>query len=178
MQAHRDRYHYPLSASVARLVGAEPYRCWRNAALAVILLPELFACGRYVEGWAVIPREREIQVTEHGWCLTPGHRIVDPSSVLTEERDQPIVFFPGSELSRPALCTFISGRTLPLVCHAQYGDDGMGHPGYKRGFEEALQFARELARSRGLPQSAIAILKRNPTRGVTVIANPPPPDTQ
>ena len=44
MEVHSDRYDYPLSAAVAIAIQAEPYRCWRNAALAVILLPELFAC--------------------------------------------------------------------------------------------------------------------------------------
>ncbi len=178
MQPQSDRYQYPLSAAVAKFIRAEPYRCWRNAALAVVLLPDLFAFGRYVEGWVVVPREHAILVFEHGWCLTPGRLIVDPTSVLTEKRDQPVVFFQGSELSRPALCGLISGGLLPLVCHTCYGEDGMGHPGYKQGFLQAQQFARELAEARGLPPSAVTILKRSPVRGVTVIVDPPQQETR
>ena len=178
MEVHSDRYDYPLSAAVAIAIQAEPYRCWRNAALAVILLPELFAFGMYVEGWAVTAWERVIEVFAHGWSLTPGHRIVDPTSVLTEESDQPMAFFPGRALSRPSLCRLIAGSTLPLICHSQYGDDGMAHPGYKQAFEGALRYARELAVSRGLLQSAIKVLERDPRRGVTVIVDPPPPDVQ
>ena len=176
MEAPSNRYEYPLSEGVAIAIQAEPYRCWRNAALAVILLPELFACGWYVEGWAVAPRASLIEVFAHGWGLTPGRRIVDPTSVLTEDRDQPLAFFPGRELSRPSLCSLISGSTLPLICHSQYGDDGMGHPGYKQAFDEAMKYARLLAVSQRLPQSDITVLERDRRRGMTVIVDPPPPE--
>src|ERR1700730_12129731 len=119
MEVHSDRYDYPLSAAVAIAIQAEPYRCWLNAALAVILLPELFAFGMYVEGWAVTARERVIEGFAHGWRLTPGPRSVAPTIAYVVEPDHPMAFSPRRALSRPSVCRLIAGSTLPLICHSQ-----------------------------------------------------------
>lgn len=82
MNTPHARDDYTLSVEVAVVIGAERYRCWRNAALAVLLLPELFHLGTYIEGWVVVPRQRVIEIIEHGWCKTPDQRIVDPTITL------------------------------------------------------------------------------------------------
>lgn len=164
---------YDLSVEVALVIGAESLRCWRNAALAVLLLPELFAFGTYVEGWIAVPREKMIEIVEHGWCVAPDHGIVDPSVVLTEKRDQPVFYFPGRELASDELRRLLAGSTLPLVCHSQYGDNGMGHSGYKQAYDKAWRQAKELATQKRLPACAINVSTRNPRRGITVIVEPP-----
>ena len=173
MKTSHERYDYTLSVGVAVVIGAELYRCWRNAALAVLLLPELFPSGTYVEGWIVVPRQKIIEIIEHGWCKTSDQRIVDPTIVLMEDRDQRVFYFPGSELSRDALGRSLPGSTLPLVCHSEYGKDGMQHAGYRLGFAEARKQAGELAEELRLPRSAIKVSSRDPRRGITLIVDPP-----
>lgn len=164
-----DHYEYELSGTIADIIGAEPLRCWRNAALAVMLLPELFAFGRYVEGWIVIPREKRIEIVEHGWCTLPNRSIVDPSILLIEKRDQHISYIPGYVLSRGMLSCLLPGSTLPLICHTHYGDDGMRHKGYQQAYHNAWQQALDLAQEKELSQAAIAVRTRDRRQGVTVV---------
>lgn len=161
--------HAALSIGVAVLIEAEPLRCWRNAALATLQFPGLFALGAYVEGWIVVPRTQEIAIVEHGWCTSPEAGIVDPSIVLIEKREQPVFYFPGFELSGSSVAQHIAGKTVPLVCNSQYGRDGMGHHGYKHSYEQAWQCAHKLARERHLPQTAVHVSTRDTRRGLTII---------
>jgi len=161
--------HYELSVMIARVIRAEPLRCWRNAALALLSLPQLFSSGTYVEGWIVIPKERNIVVCEHGWTMLPEGGVVDPSIVLLERPDQPLFYFPGFELSQERLSQHIAGKILPLVCHSQYGEDGMGHRDYAQSYTRACQCARELADTLHLPQEAIQTSSRDQRLGWTVI---------
>lgn len=100
METTDHRFQYALSVQVARTIGAEPWRCWRNAFLSVMLLPEIFADGCYIEGWLVVKRETGIEVVEHGWTLLSSRELVDPSLVLTEKPDRPAFYFAGYTLSR------------------------------------------------------------------------------
>lgn len=90
-------YDYHLSMRVALTIEAKPYRCWRNAVVAMVLLPQLFSSWTYIEGWAVLPREARIEIVEHGWIALETHT-VDPSFVLVEKPDQRIFYFPGVSL--------------------------------------------------------------------------------
>lgn len=165
------RVHSTLSVIVALAIGAEPLRCWRNAALAALSFPKIFAEGSYVEGWTVIPREQFIEIVAHGWCSSPDVGIVDPSLVF-ERPDQPIWYFPGFELPGGKVAQHIAGKTVPLVCNSQYGSDGMGHLGYKQSYNQAWRLAQELATERSLPQDAIKVSSRDRTRrGFTIIPN-------
>jgi hypothetical protein len=164
-----NQFHYALSVVVAAHIGAEPLRCWRNAALATLTFPRLFDGGIYVEGWIVVARTTTIGIIEHGWCVSPLAGIIDPSVVLTEQRDQPVIYIPGFELTRANLLQSLSGKTVPLVCNSHYGKDGMGHPGYKQSYEQALQHAQDLMQKRHLSEDALHISTRDPQRGVTII---------
>ena len=162
-------YEYDLSVHVARRIRAEPYRCWRNAVVAIVLFPELFGHGCYVEGWIVLLGETSVEIVEHGWSAS-GEKIVDPSLVLVKKRGQPTFYFPGLVLPSALLVQSLQGKTLPLVCHSTYGEDGMGHRAYKNAYERAWQRAQDLAREQQFPETAILVSRRNTQcRGVTVI---------
>jgi hypothetical protein len=162
-------YDYDLSAIVAGRIGAEPLRCWRNAAISVFLLSDLLACGSYVEGWIVLPRQKRIAIIEHGWATLPDRGIIDPTIILTEKQNQPVSYFPGYALSRDQVCGLLSGSILPLIRHSSYGDDGMKHRGYQVAYQQAWQRARELAKKRHLPQTAIKVSGRDSRRGITLV---------
>ena len=161
--------HYELSVEVALAIKAEPLRCWKNAALAVLTFPRLFALGTYDEGWIVVPRNQVIAIIEHGWCTSPEIGIVDPSIVLIESREQPVTYFSGLEIPGGKLHQYISGKTIPLVCNSHYGRDGMRHKGYKQSYDKAWQWAQKLAQERQLPQNAIKVSTRDGKRGLTLI---------
>ncbi|HZO71010.1 MAG TPA: hypothetical protein VFB60_02340 [Ktedonobacteraceae bacterium] len=169
MEITAHRFHFALSVQAARAIGAEPRRCWRNALLSIMLLPEIFADGRYVEGWLVVPKETRLEIVEHGWLQLPSRELVDPSLVLTEKPDQPACYFAGYTLSRSRLAALAPGGTLPLVCHSIYGDDGMSHREYRHAYTAAWQRARELAHKHQLPESTINEYRRTEARGMTLI---------
>jgi hypothetical protein len=155
-----------LSLAMALIIGAEPFQCWRNAMLVVLQFPEF----TYVEGWIVLPGKQSITIMEHGWSISPMFRIVDPSIVLLEVREQEARYFPGFEIAGHEFLLRIPGQVLPFVCHAQYGEDGMGHEGYKQAYDNAWQYARELAQERQLPLSAISVSTRSDNiAGITIV---------
>lgn len=164
-----------FSILAAVTIGAEPSRCWRNAVLTVLTFPPLFAEGTYIEGWIVVQRANRIEIVEHGWCRSPLAGIVDPtivlrSSILTMESwQQAITYFPGFEVPGKQIKEHVEGKTVPLVCNAQYGQDGMEHPGYKRSYEQADQHARKLADQQGLPATAITVSTHNGEQGFTIV---------
>ncbi len=137
-------YEYRLSLRIALAIEAEPYRCWRNAALAMHLLPALFSTWYYIEGWVVLLRAHRIDLIEHGWIALES-QIVDPSLLLIERPEQPLCYFPGFRLFWEQLQQCLPGRTLPLVCHTQYGETGMAHCEYKDAYECTWQKALDLA---------------------------------
>lgn len=151
---------------MAARIDAHPQRCWRNAALAVTVFPPLTG---YVEGWMVLLRRRTIEIVEHGWCTLADGEIVDPSLVLAERKGQPVIYFPGNTLSKDELARQLPGSIVPLVCHTQYGKDGMGHSGYRQAYQDAWQQARGEAEKRHLPDSAIHERRRTSQRGMTLL---------
>jgi hypothetical protein len=153
-------YDLPCSLLIAQCVQAQPYRCWRNAALAVLLLPELFADGgSYVEGWIMLPKEQSIVIAEHGWCQLADGRIIDPSILLVERADQPIAYFPGLILSWEQVCQQVPGSRLPLSSLLADRSDGMQHEDYQQAYEQAWKFARLQAAKAALPETAIHCLR-------------------
>jgi hypothetical protein len=146
---------------LATAVEAKPLRCWRNAALAVVRFPDVFVGGSYIEGWIVLPRSREIILVEHAWCTLSDNRRLDPSLVLVEKPAQPVFFFAGLEIASADLLSRIQGQTLPLVCHSDYGEDGMQHPGYRQAYLDAWDAARRLAEAAHLSEEAIIVGSRN-----------------
>ncbi len=154
METIGDQCDYVLSMLVAGSIGAESFRCWRNAALAVMCLPNLFAAGFYVEGWIVLPRQSRIAIVEHGCTTIPS---------------QPVSYFPGYVLSREQLSELLSGSIVPLVRHTAYGDDGMKHSGYRAAYEQAWETARALAQEMQLQETAIQVSARDSRRGLTII---------
>lgn len=165
-----DSYDYHHSFLLAHAIPAEPLRCWRNAVLAVGLFPQLFAGGAYVEGWVVVPKEHFIEIIEHGWGRTAEPRILDPTMVLREPPTQALAYYPGLEIAAHHLVQRTQGQILPLVCHREFGPDGMGHAGYKRAYDLARRQARTWARERNLPETAIQVSGRESNhRGITLM---------
>lgn len=170
MQNNATPYDDRLSVMVAILVEARPLCCWRNAALAVLSLPELFEGGHYVEGWLVLAGKQQIRIVEHGWAVTHDHRIVDPSIILLEGEASSIEYFSGAVYTRDQLKHSLAGAILPLICYAGYGNDGMGHPGYNDAYERACQSALTRAREQHLDKTAIEVLtKEENVLGITVL---------
>jgi hypothetical protein len=162
-------YDYPLSAALAVCTHAEPYRCWRNAVIALLFNAALFQKASYVEGWIVLPRKTTIEIIEHGWIVA-DHTLIDPSLVLIEPEAQLVFYAAGLEFSREELPQHLQGKTLPLVCHSSYGNDGMGHPGYQAAHAQAWAYAREQAHIRHLSETAIVVSGQAPTGAATLIA--------
>jgi hypothetical protein len=167
MVSETSDYHF--SVMLALSTGAEPYRCWRNAVMALLTCAHLFEKPSYVEGWIVLPRQTAIQITEHGW-ITSGPRLVDPSLVLVEPPAQAVFYFAGLELSLEELPQRLQGKILPLVCHDAYGADGLLHPGYQDAHRQAWQRARELAHKMHLSEDRIVVSGRAPTGAATLIS--------
>lgn len=165
-----DSYDYPLSVALAHHTHAEPYRCWRNAVVALLACADLLPNASYVEGWIVLPRPTTIDIVEHGWIMA-DQQILDPSLVLVEAAAQPVWYFAGFLVPSQDLAHRLQGTILPLVCHSSYGADGMGHPEYKDASTRARQYALHLAQQRHLPETALAVSGRAPTDAVTLIAS-------
>jgi hypothetical protein len=165
-----DSYDYPVSVALAQRTHAEPYRCWRNAVIALLASGKLFARASYIEGWIVLPRPAIIEIVEHGWIVA-DQRIIDPSLALIEPLEQPVFYFAGLQLSYDELPDRLQGKILPLVCHSSYGADGMGFPGYQDASIQARRRARALADESHLPETAIVVSTRTSTGAVTVITH-------
>jgi hypothetical protein len=135
---------YAFSLQVALMSGAEPNACFKDAWNALINFPELFRQSRYVEGWIVLETSNEVLLIEHGWCMLPDGRVVDPAIVLLIGPDEPIVYFTGVEYTWEKTLTF-EGELLPRVRFTYYGSDGMEHSEYKAAHEAALSVANDLS---------------------------------
>lgn len=149
--------------------GTEPYRCWRNAVVALLSCATLLEEPQYVEGWIVLPRTTTITIIEHGWIASGSH-IFDPSIWLVESRAQPVFYFAGFSLSATEVPQRLHGKILPTVCNSDYGKDGLLHPGYKNAYQQAWQCAQEQAHEKHLLESAIVVsAQRTPTGTATLI---------
>ena len=135
---------YNFSALVAFLAGSQPNACFKDAWEALINLPQWFRHGTYVEGWIVIELASEILVIEHGWCMLPDGRVVDPAIVFLIGPEQSVIYFPGVAYTWEETLAF-EGELLPHVWETSKGGDGMQHPAYKAAYEEALKIATRLS---------------------------------
>jgi hypothetical protein len=143
---------YKLSTLVARLTGARPNHCWKNAWQALIELPQLFLEGRYVEGWAVFEPGDAVCVLEHGWATLPAERgVVDPTIVLLVDRRHPVAYFPGLAYTWTETLAF-QGQPLPRVLET--GGGGV-HADYGSAFCQAMAHATRLAGASPAPRRVI-----------------------
>jgi hypothetical protein len=134
---------YALSLMIALHIGARWGHCYENAYPAFFAFPELFEPGGFlVEGWVVFEDDKRVVLFEHGWCMC-GEHIIDPTIVLNVAPDQPLYFFPGVFRGRAEL-EALENELFPHVRFDSYGDDGMGHPGYRAAYDAAQQQARAL----------------------------------
>ena len=85
----------PLSARIAEQVGAQPHCCYRNAMLALQVIPILIEYV-YIEGW-VITHEWPI---EHGWLANEKGEVIDPTLALFGTRYEYARYFPGASFCR------------------------------------------------------------------------------
>jgi hypothetical protein len=135
---------YVLSLLIAMQTGAVWGRCYDNAYGAFLGLPELFfPHGTFIEGWIVFEDAGRIALMEHGWLVRGGQSIIDPTIVLVTEPAQPVYYFPGVARSW-AEAEALENQLFPHVRFSDFGEDGMGHPGYKAAYTAALRRARAL----------------------------------
>ena len=140
---------YPLSVTVAGLIQAEHYRCWYNACKAMTRLPGLFFLASYTEGWLVVPKERTIQVIEHGWITRREKRIVDPSIVLLEKEGQPLTYFPALHFSWFQVQALPQDILLPLAHLLSPTNGELGKQDYQAAYDTAMAHATQLAEASG-----------------------------
>ncbi len=134
---------YKFSQQVALVSGAEPNSCFKDAWNALINLPQWFRQSKYVEGWIVLETGDEVLLIEHGWCMLPDGRVVDPAIVFLIGPGDPIVYFTGVEYTWDETLAF-EGELLPRV-RTTHGSDGMEHNDYKTAYDAALSVANDLS---------------------------------
>jgi hypothetical protein len=135
---------YAFSQLVALVSEAEPNSCFKDAWNALINFPQWFRQSKYAEGWIVLERSDEILVIEHGWCMLPDGRVIDPAIVLLIGPQDPVVYFTGVEYTWEETLAF-ECELLPRVRFTHYGSDGMGHTDYKAAYDAALSVAKDLS---------------------------------
>lgn len=135
---------YARSLLVALQTGAQWGHCYQSAYPAFFAFPGLFyPHGTFVEGWVVFKGDHRVVLMEHGW-LVSGVRIIDPTIVLGLSPDQPVFYFSGVVRSWEETDA-LENQLFPHVRFSGYGEDGMGHPGYKAAYEAARRKATEMA---------------------------------
>lgn len=149
---------YQLSALVALSSGAVPHSCASNAWRALICLPQVFyPGGEYIEGWIAYETEENVKVVEHCWCelvMDGLRRILDPSIVFLVEEGQPVWYFPGVRRGFQET-EQLEGEWFPHVLFENYGEDGLGHPGYRAAHDEAVARGRQLAQAAHPPKELV-----------------------
>jgi len=134
---------YHLSLRIALSMGARFGYCYENAYPAFFAFPQLFEPhGQFVEGWIVFEdADQRVVLMEHGWLVSnTGHK-VDPTIVLALDSGQPLYYFPGVARSWQETDA-LENELFPHVRFCGYGEDGMGHPGYRAAYASALHMAQ------------------------------------
>lgn len=132
---------YGNSLLYALRTGAEWGHCYENIYPVFFAFPQVFyPHGQFIEGWIVFEDQSKVILMEHGWLLS-GKRIIDPTVVLATDPDQVIHYYPGVLRSWEETDA-LENELFPYVRMSSYGEDGMGHPGYKAAYEAAVQQAR------------------------------------
>ena len=142
-----------LSRMVATATGARSNHGAANAWRALLTFPELFReDGHLVEGWFVIEEEDQITLVEHVWCELADGRIVDPSVLLLVSESIPVFYFSG--LTRTFEETeSLEGELFPHVgFDGIHGEDGLGHPAYKKARDAAMSLLRKRLKERKIVQ--------------------------
>lgn len=116
MQA-RGAVDAPLSAHIAREIGAAPGQCWANAYAATYYYrPLIKKHAKYVEGWIVLQPDGSMPI-EHAWIELSDGLIVEPTlCLLSWWRPTSSAYFAGRKFTRRALKKPTkSGCDLPLT---------------------------------------------------------------
>jgi hypothetical protein len=77
---------------------------------------------------------------EHGW-LVSGAQLIDPTLVLSLVPDRAVFFYPGV-IPSWSETDGLENELFPHVRFSGFGEDGMGHPGYRSAYEAAWQRLR------------------------------------
>lgn len=75
-----EGYLRDLSQTIANQIRADPFKCWVNAARALLQCQELEQ-ARYVEGWLMTSDEPGL-ICAHGWIELPSEDVIDPTRVI------------------------------------------------------------------------------------------------
>jgi hypothetical protein len=177
--------HFDLSLIVAQAIVAEPHVCTTNAWRALICLPEVFyPAGEYVEGWiAYETGESQVFVVEHCWVELASEKfqhIIDPSIVFLVPQGQHVEYFAGVRRSWRET-EALEGEWFPHVLFEDYGEDGLGHPGYRAAFEQASRYGEALAQASTPARELVIHHAKLPVAGgendgvlIIVVRQPPP----
>ncbi|WP_145275507.1 hypothetical protein [Tautonia plasticadhaerens] len=137
------RPHLKDEAASRRLrsrIKAKPKLCWFNARKAIQKLDE-YADASYVEGHIVL--KDGFGPIEHGWIVRDGV-IIDPTLP-----DSVGAYYPGLEFAgRSGIEEFLA-TPQGKACKRSpfffaFGWGGMLSPGYRRAYEESMEFVRGL----------------------------------
>lgn len=85
---------------------------------------------------------------EHGWIISLDARIVGPSIVLLEEKDQELLYFPALHFSSFEVQA-LKGIPLPLAHLLSPTKHELGHPDYRAAYNAALAHAGTIAADSG-----------------------------
>lgn len=134
---------YGRSMLYGMQTGAQWGHCYENIYPVFFAFPAVFyPHGHFIEGWIVFEDQRNIILMEHGW-LVSGEFIIDPTIVLGTNPTQTIRYYPGVTRSWEELDA-LENEMFPHVRFSDYGEDGMGHPGYKAAYDAALEKAQAI----------------------------------
>lgn len=136
---------YSLSLQCAMQTRARPHHCYESSYVAFFARSDLFyPDGVFVEGWIVVEDTDRVILMEHGWLVSIKRQcIVDVTLVFQITPQQPVHYFPGVIRSW-AETDALENEMFPHVCFSTYGNDGMGHQGYRAAYETARQQAQTL----------------------------------
>lgn len=136
--------NYALSWLIAQQTGAIWGHCYENAYPAFFAHPALFdPHGQFIEGWIVFEDQSRVVLMEHGWLVSNGGRIIDPTIVLTIECGEVVHYFPGVVRKYAELLT-LEHELFPHVRFDCYGNDGIGLTSYRTAYEAARTSAQSL----------------------------------
>ena len=134
---------YTPSHLIALYTNAQWGHCYENSFRAFFAFPTLFfPDGKFVEGWVVFTSATRVALMEHSWLIS-GAVIIDPTLVLEITPNQAVFFYPGVIRSWTETDQ-LENELFPHVRFSDYGEDGMGHPGYNAAYVAAKQKAQEL----------------------------------
>lgn len=137
------RLAYAQSSLMAIFTNAEWGHCYENCYHGLFTFKEaLYPDGVFIEGWIVFTDQEHVVLMEHGWIVRRA-RIYDPTIVLVTMPDRPIAYFPGVTRTWEEM-EALENEFFPHVRFEDYGEDGLGHTGYKAAYEAATAYARSL----------------------------------